>query len=170
MKSIKFTITITVLIILFFYVDNTLSFYGRGFNFFNNKIVFGYTTDFDSLDGFKIEEEGFIQIIGRGTKVSKNVEVSNVVEYSYDSLGIVCKILDNRNQVFYVKVQYNQKGKPGTNIYYTLIQKSEINNHLKWYKVNNSAFIQTLEIFKIFIVMFLITFLTIIYSFRKKHS
>lgn len=73
MKSIKFLISILILIISFSGIDNTLSFYGKGFNFFNNKITYEYNTDFDPLEGFKIEEEGFIQIIGSGTKIDTNI-------------------------------------------------------------------------------------------------
>ena len=170
MKSVKGIISIILLIILFLKIDNTLSFYGRGFNFFNKKITYGYNTDYDSLEGFKIEEEGFIQIIGSGTEVSNNVEVSKIFEYSYDSSGIFCKVIDKRNKVFFVKVQYDQKGKPGTKIYYTLVQKAEISNLLKWYKVDNSSFIQILEILKLCIMssILIITLLLIMCFFEKK--
>ncbi|MFK7049800.1 hypothetical protein FLACOL_00461 [Flavobacterium columnare] len=170
MKSIKFTISIIILIILFLTIDNALSFYGKGFNFFNNKITYSYNTDFDSLEGFKIEKEGFIQIIGSGTKINNSIEVSKILEYTYNSAGIFCEILDNRNKVIFVKVQYDNKRKPGTRIYYTFVQKSEINKGLKWYKVDNSSFVQLLEILKL-VIMFtiaIIIVLLIIHLLNKK--
>lgn len=166
------------MIILFLIIDNTLNFYGKGFNFFNNKITYEYNTDFDSLEGFKIEEEGFIQIIGSGTKIGKNIEVSKILQYTYNSSGIFCEILDVQNKVFFVKVQYEKKRKPGVRIYYTIIQKSEINEGLKWYNVANSSFVQLLEILKLVIMLTssIITGLLIIHLLKKigykkvKHS
>lgn len=172
MRSIKFFISIIILIILFLILDNSLSFYGKGFNFFKNKITYGYNTDFDSLEGFKIEEEGFIQIIGRGTQIKKDVEVYKILEYDYNSSGIFCKVVDNKNKVIFVKVQYDKKQRPGHRINYTIIQKSEINNDRKWYKVDNSSFVQILEILKLAITftILVIIFLLIINLFFKKAS
>lgn len=170
MKSLKFLISIIIFILLFFIIDNTLSFYGKGFNFFKNTITYEYNTDFDSLQGFKIEEEGFIQIIGRGTKIKSNIEVYKILEYTYNSSGIFCEILDNRNKIIFVKVQYDKKRRPGAKIHYDIIQKSEINDDLQWYKVDNSSFVQVLETLKLIITfaIFIIIFLLIINLFSKK--
>lgn len=165
----KFSVSIIILILLFLITDNTLSFYGRGKNLFNNKIIYDYNTDFDPLEGFKIEEEGFIQIIGRGTKIDNNIEVSKILEYTYDSSGIFCKILDARNKSFFVKVQYDKKGKPGFRIHYSLMHESEINKELKWYEVDNSSFVRVLEILRLIIIFItlIISFLLITHLFKK---
>lgn len=172
MKSIKFFISITIMIVLFFIIDNSLSFYGKGFNFFKTKITYEYNTDFDSLEGFKIEEEGFIQIIGRGTEIKKNVEVFKILGYGYNSSGIFCEVLDNRNKTIFVRVHYDKKQRPGDRIIYTIIQNSEIHHDLQWYKVDNSSFVQFLEILKFLITLttFVIIFFLIINLFRKKKS
>ena len=126
---------ILISLIVFLIIDYNRSFYGKGFNIFRHKITYDLNTDFDSLEGFKIEEEGFIQVIGQGTKLSNKAVVKQITNYSYDSNGIYCEILDNNNKKYFVKVIYDEKRPWGQKMSYDVVSKHSIDKNLKWYNV-----------------------------------
>lgn len=102
MKTTKYLYVVILLIFLLLLVDYSLSFYGRGNNFMNVKLNYDLNTDFDPLEGFKIEEEGFIQVIGYNTEIQKDVKVKQILKYSSSSNDIVCEFNDSKNKIGYV--------------------------------------------------------------------
>jgi len=161
----KYIIILILGLALFGYVDYDLSYYGKGYNIFNTKITYDFNTDFDPLEGFKIEEEGFIQVIGYGTTVSDDsLLVNRITDYAYNSNGIFCKIYDEHRKTYFVKVVYNPNGIPGYKIEYDTIAESKLDKNLKWLNVDNSKEVRNLEITHFLLQVFLlpyILFLTI---------
>lgn len=152
--------------------DYKLSFYGKGSNLLKNNIVYGFNTDYDNLEGFKIEEEDFIQIIGHGTKINSVITIDKITDYAYNSNGIFCKTTDFKKENHYVKVTYNKNKGSANKIKYSIISGDEIKKDLNWYKVSDSQFLKGLEL--LYIILKFLMFLSVIllgtnlYRKRKK--
>ena len=161
MKNIKYLITLTFLLMAFIVTDYCMFFYGKGFNLLNQELTFGYNTDFDNLEYFKIEYEDFDQIIGYGTQINSNISVNRVLEYSFNDSGIYCYIIDNYKQKHFVKIDFDANRKMGQKIVYQLLSDKPITNST-WFNVNNPL--------NVFILHFvrLLTVLTIIFVTLKK--
>lgn len=135
MKKIYFTVIF--LLVAFVLIDYHRALYGKGFNLLHRTITYGYNTDFDSYEGFKIEEDNFIQIIGKGTKIDNAGEVAYIISYAYDDEGIYCKIKNTRNRILFVKTILDNNRSKGRQLFHSIIQKSAINLYLDWYIVDN---------------------------------
>jgi hypothetical protein len=159
MKTTKYLYVVIFLIFLLLVVDYNLSFYGKGNNFMNTKLNYDLNTDFDPLEGFKIEEEGFIQVIGYNTEIQKDVKVKQILKYSSSSNGIICEFNDSKNNIGYVIITADKSNL----LSYKLIKKSETKGDLKWYDVFDSKYLKVLNfsnfILKLAIVITLILFI-----------
>lgn len=172
MRNKKYYVLVIILIGLVFFTDYNLSFYGRGSNILKTQITYGYNLDFDNLEGFKIEEEEFIQVIGQGTKINNSITVNKITKYSYNLKGVFCEILDSKNKLRYIKVTYDENRAMGDKISYDLINKSEIDNNLIWYNVIDSRKIQYLLIINFILklsLFFLIVFMFIVFFKKNKN-
>jgi hypothetical protein len=172
MRNKKYYVLVIILIGLVFFTDYNLSFYGRGSNILKTQITYGYNLDFDNLEGFKIEEEEFIQVIGQGTKMNNSITVNKITKYSYNLKGVFCEILDSKNKLRYIKVTYDKNRAMGDKISYDLINKSEIDNNLIWYNVIDSRKIQYLLIINFILklsLFFLIVFMFIVFFKKNKN-
>jgi hypothetical protein len=167
--NIKRNIIAIVFLLLFCLInDYFLSFYGKGYNLLGNKIVYEFNLDFDKLEGFKVEEENFIQIIGFGTKINEDIVVKEITAYTYNFNGIFCRIIDKNGQNYFVETVFDKNAEFGNRIKYNIISKSKIDKDLKWYNVSNSSFLKGLEL--IYLVLKLILFLFIIIFCKKLYK
>lgn len=146
MKTKWILILLTLSLFSFVTTDYKLSFYGKGYNLLKNKIVYDFNTDFDNLEGFKIEEEGFIQIIGHGTKINNDIMVNKITDYTYNSNGIFCNITDNKKEKHFVKVSYNKDEESTNKIKFSIISEDKLNKDLTWYNVSDSQLLKILEL------------------------
>ncbi len=168
MKYLKYIIIASIFLLLL--VDYNLSSFGKGHNILKSKLNYDYNTDFDPLEGFKIEQEGFMQIIGFGTEIDNNTKVNRILKYANDTSGIFCEFKDSENKLQYVKIVNEKQGLIYDNIKYELIPKEKIKNDLNWQNVFNSPKLRFLEIINIIlkIVLFFGIIIWIIGLFKKK--
>lgn len=159
MKNLKILVIVNLLLVLL--INHNLSYYGKGYNIFKHKLLYGYNTDFDSLEGFKIEDEEFIQIIGNETEISDTVKVARVLKYAENDSNIFVEFMDSHNKIYIVGIRYDPKGALGNKIKYQIISNFTFSNELKWYNVYDSSYVQVLGIlnlvFKISLIILIIT-------------
>lgn len=153
MKTTKYLYVAVFIIFLLLLIDYSLAFYGRGNNFMDVKLNYDLNADFDPLEGFKIEEEGFIQVIGYDTEIQKDVRVKKILRYSNSLNGIICEFIDSKNKIDYVIITADNTKL----LSYKLIDKSEIKGDLKWYNVSDSKYLKVLNFFNFILKLTLVT-------------
>lgn len=154
-------------IVLQLFLDFELSFYGRGFNLFQTKMVYDFNADYDSYSGFRIEQEGFIQVLGSDEVINNKVTVSEVEAYAYDSSGIYSICKDSNMKKFAVKIILDQNRRKGSQLQYFLIDATDIPDDLQWYQVVTSKYLTFLEFTKV-LSLFVVLLSIIIWLFLKK--
>jgi len=127
-----------ILIIMFIINDYYLSFYGRGYNILKAKILHEFNLDFDPLEGHKIEQEEFIQIIGHGTKIDDTLIVNKLKKYGMYDNSIFCEVVDKQNNVSLIKITYNKNGNIGRKVNFQKITDNNFHKTIQWYNLNNS--------------------------------
>lgn len=156
-------LTILFLFFIILIVDYKLSFYGKNYGLLSVQLPYGFNTDFDKLDGFKIEEEGFIQVIGKGDKIEDNIVISEIIEYAYDSFGLYCKIRDVNQHLYVISVVYDDNRPMGNKILFSLINFNKLGKELNWITVLNNSSIQLLETFRIILlILILVTLFSLV--------
>lgn len=158
-----------VLLILFFINDYYLSFYGRGNNLLKTKILYGFNLDFDSLEGYKIEEEEFIQVIGYGTVINDELTVKKFIKYAINKNSIFCEVIDKKDNSNLIKITFNENRNKGNKINFQKINNYKFYDTLEWYDLTNSKLAIILNfsyfILKILLIIFILIF---IYKFFFK--
>ncbi len=156
-------LTILFLFFIILIVDYKLSFYGKNYGLLSVQLPYDFNTDFNELEGFKIEEEGFIQIIGKGTSMDNNVIISDIIEYAHDSFGIYCKIRDVNQHLYVVSVVYDENRHMGDKILFSIVNVNKLSKELNWITVLNNSGTQLLETFRItLLILFLLPLFSLV--------
>jgi hypothetical protein len=164
MKNLKILFAVNLLLLI--WVNQNLSYYGKGYNVFRHKLLYGFNTDYDSLEGFKIEDEEFIQVIGSGTDINESIKVGHILKYAEHDSGIFVEFMNSNSKEYVVRVVYDKKGELGNQIKYQLVSNSTVNNHeLRWYNVYDSAYARVLVILNlVFKISLLLIILMLVYK------
>lgn len=168
MKKIISLLIINLLLLIF--INNNLSYYGKGVNIFNHKLLYGYNTDYDPLEGFKIEDDEFLQVFGSGSEINQNIKVKRILRYAQNNFGIFSEFLDLYNKKHVVKITYSDNRELGHKLKYSIITNvSKLK--LNWYNVNDSYYVRSLEVFNMFLkISFLLILFLIFYKKIKPAS
>jgi hypothetical protein len=148
----------TVLFISIFVSDFLLSFYGRNYSFIRVHLPFGFNTDYDYLEGFKIEDEGFIQVLGKYDIINDSIKINSIKNYTFDDNAIYCEVSDQFNKNYILQITYNDNGRKGNMIVYNFINQKQLNKNL--YRYNLDGYI--IKVLELLRMLFLvgITYLT----------
>jgi hypothetical protein len=162
-------IVFLILVSMFFINDYYLSFYGKGNNLLKTKILYGFNLDFDPLEGHKIEEEQFIQVIGHGTKIDDALTVNKIIKYAVSENFIICEVVDKTNNINIIKITYDENRNIGNKINFQKITNLKFDDRLHWYNLENSKLEMILNfshfILKVILILSVIIF---IYNYINK--
>lgn len=117
-------------------LDFSLSYYGRNYSVMEVSLPFGFNTDYDNEDGFKIEDEGFIQILGKGDDVNNVCKINRIKRYTFNTNSIYCEVDDQIGKNHILQITYDHKRKKGDRLIYNFVKLKEINENLYWFNLD----------------------------------
>ena len=146
----KSLLLFTILFISLLALDFSLSFYGKNYSFVKVHLPFGFNTDYDNLEGFKIEDEGFIQIIGSYKTINDSIIIKRIKKYAFNDTAIYCDVSDQFDKSYIIQIIYDDKRAKGDLIIYNVINPSKINKSLSWYNLDGYNISNTRRVSKFF--------------------
>lgn len=103
-SRILLNVAIAICVALILIFDHWLSKVGEGFQLFKPELPPGITINYESLQGYKFLEEGFMHIVDEHT-VFENDTVNTILAYDGTDYNVLIKCKTARNENLYLNIQ-----------------------------------------------------------------